>query len=85
MVETLGDQESAVTSEVDRYCGWPGQACAYMVGKLEWVRLREKARRALGDRFDIRGFHDAGLGGGGVPLTVLERVIDDWTASVRRG
>ncbi len=85
MVETLGDQESAVTSEVDRYCGWPGQACAYMVGKLEWVRLREKARRTLGDRFDIRGFHDAGLGGGGVPLTVLERVIDDWTASARRG
>ena len=84
MVETLGDQESASTSEVDRYCGWPGQACAYMVGKLEWVRLREKARRALGDRFDIKGFHDAGLGGGGVPLTVLERVIDDWTAAVKR-
>lgn len=85
MVETLGDQESASTSEVDRYCGWPGQACAYMVGKLEWVRLREKARAALGDRFDIKGFHDAGLAGGGVPLTVLERVIDDWTAGVRRG
>lgn len=85
MVETLGDQESAVTSEVDRYCGWPGQACAYMVGKLEWVRLREKARRALGDRFDIKGFHDAGLAGGGVPLTVLERTIDDWTAAVKRG
>ena len=84
MVETLGDQESASTAEVDRYCGWPGQACAYMVGKLEWVRLREKARRALGDRFDIKGFHDAGLGGGGVPLTVLERVIDDWTESVKR-
>lgn len=83
MVETLGDQESASTAEVDRYCGWPGQACAYMVGKLEWVRLREKARLALGDRFDIKGFHDAGLGGGGVPLTVLERVIDDWTASAR--
>jgi uncharacterized protein (DUF885 family) len=78
MVETLGDQESASTAEVDRYCGWPGQACAYKVGHNEWVRLRAKAQRALGDRFDIRGFHDAALAGGGVPLTVLERVVDDW-------
>jgi uncharacterized protein (DUF885 family) len=80
MVETLGDQESASTSEVERYCGWPGQACAYKVGHNEWVRLREKARAALGDRFDLKGFHDVALAGGGVPLTVLERVVDDWTA-----
>jgi uncharacterized protein (DUF885 family) len=83
MVETLGDQESASTSEVERYCGWPGQACAYKVGHNEWVRLREKAKTALGDRFDIRGFHDVALAGGGVPLTVLERVVDDWIASRR--
>lgn len=68
-------------SEVERYCGWPGQATAYKVGHNEWVRLREKARAELGDRFDIKGFHDAGLETGGVPLTVLERVIDAWTAS----
>ena len=80
MVETLGDQESASTSEVERYCGWPGQACAYKVGHNEWVRLREKARAALGDRFDLREFHDVALAGGGAPLTVLERVVDDWTA-----
>ena len=80
MVETLGDQESASTSEVERYCGWPGQACAYKVGHNEWVRLREKARATLGDRFDLRDFHDVALAGGGVPLTVLERVVDGWTA-----
>lgn len=81
MVETLGDQESASTSEVERYCAWPGQACAYKVGHNEWVRLREKARATLGSRFDIRGFHDVALAGGGVPLTVLERVVDGWVAS----
>ncbi|KQW83058.1 DUF885 domain-containing protein [Brevundimonas sp. Root1279] len=81
MVETLGDQESASTSEVERYCGWPGQACAYKVGHNEWVRLREKAKATLGDRFDIKGFHDVALAGGGVPLTVLERVVDDWVAT----
>lgn len=80
MVDTLGDQESASTSEVERYCGWPGQACAYKVGHNEWVRLREKARATLGARFDLKDFHDAALAGGGVPLTVLERVVDDWTA-----
>jgi uncharacterized protein (DUF885 family) len=80
MVDTLGDQESASTSEVERYCGWPGQACAYKVGHNEWVRLREKARAALGARFDLKDFHDVALAGGGAPLTVLERGVDDWTA-----
>jgi uncharacterized protein (DUF885 family) len=52
-----------------------------MVGKTEWVRLREDARRKLGPKFDIRGFHDAGLLSGAMPLTVLERVINDWVAA----
>lgn len=81
MMEAYGDTEGSATSEVERYCAWPGQACAYKVGHNEWVRLREKARAALGDRFDIRGFHDAALAGGGVPLTVLERVVDGWIAA----
>lgn len=80
MDDHLGRAGDANRSEVDRYCGWPGQACAYKVGHNEWVRIRDKARRALGDRFDIRGFHDAGLETGGVPLNVLEQVIDDWVA-----
>src|SRR5208282_2770146 len=60
-VETLGDKESVAATEVERYCVSPGQACSYMVGKLTWLRLRDKARQALGAKFDLREFHDAGL------------------------
>jgi len=81
MVDTLGDQESAVTTEVERYAVWPGQASSYKIGHTEWVRMRAAAKAALGDRFDIRGFHDTGLAVGGVPLTVLDGVITDWVAS----
>jgi uncharacterized protein (DUF885 family) len=83
MMEAYGDGEGAATSEVERYCAWPGQACTYKVGHNEWVRLRKKAQDQLGPRFDLRGFHDASLETGGVPLTVLERVVDDWIASRR--
>jgi uncharacterized protein (DUF885 family) len=79
MVDTLGDQESSVATEVERYCVWPGQASSYKVGHTTWVKLREDAKRRLGDRFDIKGFHDAGLNLGGVPLTVLERTMNAWT------
>lgn len=81
MMEAYGDQEGAATSEVERYCGWPGQACAYKVGHNEWTRLREKAKTALGPRFDIKGFHDTALAAGGVPLSVLERIVDGWVAA----
>lgn len=80
MVDALGDAESAVTTEIERYCVWPGQACSYKVGHIKWVELRANAQRALGDRFDIKAFHDAGMNTGGVPLTVLERVMTEWTA-----
>jgi len=79
MVDTLGDQESSIATEVERYCVWPGQASSYKVGHTTWVRLREDAKRRLGDRFDIKGFHDTGLNLGGVPLTVLERTMNAWT------
>jgi uncharacterized protein (DUF885 family) len=78
MIDIDGDKESAVATEVERYCVWPGQACSYMVGKLTWLRLREKARAALGAGFDIRSFHDAGLLSGNMPLTALENVIDGY-------
>lgn len=81
MMEAYGDQEGAATSEVERYCGWPGQACAYKVGHNEWVRLREKAKTTLGPRFNIKGFHDTALAAGGVPLSVLERIVDGWVAT----
>ena len=81
-VETIGDPETVATTEVERYCVWPGQACSYMIGKVTWLRLRAAAKAKLGDRFDIRQFHDAGLLAGAMPLEVLEHRINDWVASV---
>ncbi|WDI31460.1 DUF885 family protein [Hyphococcus flavus] len=73
-----GSNPDEVQSEVDRYCAWPGQACGYKVGHSAIVALREKAKAALGDKFDFRRFNDAVVLGGNVPMTVLERVIDDY-------
>ncbi|HEY8697901.1 MAG TPA: DUF885 family protein [Rhizomicrobium sp.] len=81
----IGDPEASATTEVERYCVWPGQACAYMVGKLSFLRLRDKAKSALGSRFDLREFHDAVLLCGAVPLTVLEAVVDGYIAAKRQG
>jgi uncharacterized protein (DUF885 family) len=81
MVESLGDQESSVATEVERYCVWPGQATSYKVGQTRWSALRDHARQRLGDRFDIKGFHDTAIAAGGMPLAVLERVIEDWVAA----
>ncbi|MFB2350938.1 DUF885 family protein, partial [Priestia megaterium] len=70
---------------IERYCVWPGQACSYMVGKMTWLGARERARKALGRKFDIRKFHDAGLLAGGTPLTVLDEVIDNYIAQTKKG
>lgn len=78
MVSVTGDQRSSITTEVERYSVWPGQATAYMVGRETIQRLREDARARLGDRFDIKGFHDVVLTNGAMPLSVLERVVNDW-------
>jgi uncharacterized protein (DUF885 family) len=67
-----------IDAEVDRYIAYPGQALSYMVGRLEILRIRAKARRALGDRFDIRAFHDVVLGGGALPMSVLDAVVSEW-------
>jgi uncharacterized protein (DUF885 family) len=79
LLETLGSPEISNIGEVNRYCVKPAQACSYMVGKLAWLRLREHARRDLGQRFDIRDFHDAALRSGSIPLAVLDRVMQDHT------
>ncbi|MGZ8997236.1 MAG: DUF885 domain-containing protein [Allosphingosinicella sp.] len=81
--ETNGSTVEEVQGEVDRYCAWPGQACGYKVGHSEIVRLRDKARAALGDRFDLKAFDDALVLGGNVPMTLLEQVIDRHIAAGR--
>jgi uncharacterized protein (DUF885 family) len=82
-VDAIGDPEPAAVTEVERYAVWPGQACSYMIGKLTWLRLRERARTSLGPRFDIRQFHDAGLLPGATPLTVLDAGIAAYEMSNR--
>ena len=83
MVDNIGDNEATAVTEIERYCVWPGQASSYMVGKITWLNARERAKKALGPKFDIRKFHDAGLLAGGVPLTVLDRVVDNYIASAK--
>ncbi len=80
-VEKLGDQEASAVTEVERYCAWPGQACSYMLGKLEILNLREKSKAALGPRFSIRDYHDAVLLCGAVPLATLDPVVTRYIAS----
>jgi uncharacterized protein (DUF885 family) len=78
MVERTGVEREFVASEVDRYASDPGQALAYMIGKLKIDELRQRARQRLGARFQIRRFHDAVLGEGALPLDTLARRIDAW-------
>ena len=80
-VDNIGDAEAGAITEIERYSVWPGQASSYMVGKITWLSARERAKKALGKRFDIRKFHDAGLLAGGTPLTVLDKVIDNYIAA----
>ena len=80
---TNGSPIGEVSSEVDRYCAWPGQACGYKAGQNEINRLREKAMAALGTRYDLRLFNDAVVKAGGMPMTVLEQLIDAHIAASR--
>ena len=81
MAANSGLSMNNITSEVDRYISWPGQALAYKTGELKIRELRAKAEAQLGNRFDIRAFHDKILENGALPLSVLETVVNDWLAS----
>ena len=83
-VENSAKTEHDITVEVDRYIVWPGQALAYKTGELEIVRLRALARVELGDRFDIRAFHDEVLGAGPLPLDLLDARVREWIAARKR-
>ncbi|MGA0607427.1 DUF885 domain-containing protein [Phenylobacterium sp. VNQ135] len=78
-----GDPEPLAAQEIERYSVWPGQACSYMVGKVTILRLREKAKKELGPKYDPRKFHDAVLLSGSMPLTALENVVDLYIARTK--
>ena len=77
--------EPAVQSETDRYIAWPSQALAYKIGQLKILELRDRAREALGAKFDIRRFHDQVIDAGALPLDVLEQRINTWIAAQKAG
>ncbi len=81
MAETTGTTESDVVSEIERYMAWPGQALGYKLGMLKIVELRAYAKEQLGDKFDIKAFHDLVLLGGAVPMSVLDSKVKNWVAS----
>jgi len=80
MVDNSPLHVGTIEPEIDRYIGMPGQALAYMIGRLEIVRMRKEAEEAMGDRFDIKGFHDTVLCSGLVPLGTLDRMVKEWAA-----
>jgi uncharacterized protein (DUF885 family) len=77
-VDVNGSNPEEVASEVDRYCAWPGQACGYKVGHSEINRQRDRAKAALGSRFDLKAFDETVVLGGNVPLDVLARNVDEY-------
>jgi prolyl oligopeptidase len=83
-MDNAAKTEQDIVNEIDRYISWPGQALAYKIGQLKMLELRRKAESALGDDFDVRAFHDEMLGGGALPMEVLETRMNRWLADQLR-
>ncbi|MCH7515010.1 MAG: DUF885 domain-containing protein [Bacteroidetes bacterium] len=83
MVTNTGMTTSEVTTEIERYIVMPGQACAYKIGMMKILELREKAKNELGENFELREFHDVVLKNGAVPLDILEQIVDDYIVTSR--
>jgi len=80
LLDNTPNPEGDSTRAIERYIVMPGQATAYMIGKLKLVELRTRAEAALGESFDVRAFHDLILAGGAMPLEMLEQRVDTWIA-----
>jgi len=85
MLTNTGITETDVTSEIERYIVLPGQATAYKVGMMELLRLRDEAQEALGDKFDIRDFHDVILKNGALPLVAVREQVMKYIAAKQAG
>jgi len=83
-MDNAAKTETDIVNEIDRYISWPGQALAYKIGQLKMLELRQKCEGALGDDFDIRAFHDEMLGGGALPMEILETRMNRWLAEQLR-
>ena len=79
-MDNAAKTEADIVNEIDRYISWPGQALAYKIGQLKMLELRRKCEQALGDDFDIKAFHDEMLGGGALPMEILETRMNRWLA-----
>ena len=83
LIQNTANAPGDCKHEIERYFIWPGQATGYKIGMLKILALRDKAKAALGDKFDIRQFHDVVLMNGAVPLTVLEELVDKYITKVK--
>ncbi|GAI99472.1 unnamed protein product [marine sediment metagenome] len=85
MQKKTGLPESEIVAEIERYLVQPGQACAYKVGMIKILELRDRAQRKLGEAFDIRAFHEIVLKNGSVPLSILERIVEEFIEERKSG